>query len=123
RLLIMYTSKRSSFAVWYATFSGAPPGKSSPFTSSHNTSPKQKIRLIFSITLLLRLPVLPDFAIHEIHAPFQLVHAVHTVFNTDPAIKMDCFQGREDGIVIIESFADFAMPQHGGISFAVIFHH
>src|SRR3546814_2357627 len=60
-----------------------------------------------------RLPVLLDLPVHEIHASFQLVHAVYAVLDADPAIEMDGFQCREDGIVIVKPSADFTMPQYG----------
>ena len=52
----------------------------------------------------------------ELKRGLHLFHAVHAVFNADPAIVADIAQNLEDGIVVVQPAAGHPVLQRIGIA-------
>src|SRR5580698_8566588 len=72
----------------------------------------------FRLHPLLR-PVLIDFAPQEGHTFAQLIHAVDTVFDANPAVEADAGESSEDLVVVVHAAADGPVPESLGVAEAV----
>src|SRR5690606_13394640 len=62
-------------------------------------------------------PVLLHFSVEERHASLQLIHAIHSIFYTDPTVKAHSFQFDKDGIIVIYALSNFPMCEALGIAY------
>ena len=46
----------------------------------------------------------------------ELLHAIHAVFDADPAGEVDAFELGEDGVVVVEALADLAVAEALGVA-------
>lgn len=60
-------------------------------------------------------------ALEELHAAGQLLHAVHAVFDADPAIEAFALQFAENGVVVVEPLANLAVAQTLRIALSAAF--
>ena len=60
---------------------------------------------------LIPRPIFSDFLFQELHTTLQLIHTIHTIFDTDPSVKSYALQFGENGIVVVQPPADLAVAQ------------
>ena len=58
--------------------------------------------------------MLRDLLLQELDASRELLHAIDAVFDADPAVESFALQLGEDGVVVVEAFADLANPEADG---------